>query len=90
MSKDLPEFTIEKIENFPVSSKYDVYRNAVADLKDGEAVVIKGLDQKNLWRLQSNIISVNSDIKVTSRSKKEKDDTYTLYLKKKEVSEEIE
>ncbi len=78
-----PDFTIEKIVEFPVQSKYNKYRNAVAKLQEGEAVVVRGLDRDTLWAIQSNMGMVG-DVKIATRSIKEEDKTYTLYLTQKE------
>jgi len=82
---ELPKFTIEKIEKLPVSSKYNQYRHAVDKLQEGEAVVVRGLDQKTLWNIQSNMSSTADDNSARTKSVKEDDGTYTLYLTKKEA-----
>jgi len=80
--RELPSFSIEKVDKFPIQTKYTKYHEAVAWLKDGEAVVIKGLDQKTCWKIQSN--TQNDLVKIATKSIKEADETYTLYLFKKE------
>lgn len=80
--KDLPKFTVEKVEKVPTQTKYGIYHRAVNDLKDGEAVVIKELNQADCWRLQSNM--KNDFVAIVTRTSKEVDGTITLYLFKKE------
>lgn len=81
--KALPKFTVEKVDKVPTQSKYGIYHRAVLNLKDGEAVVIKGLNQKDCWRVQSNM--KNDLVVIATRTALEVDGTYTLYLFKKEI-----
>lgn len=83
MGTVLPKFTVEKVEKLPVQSKYGIYHRAVAALKDGEAVVIKELDQKDCWKIQANM--KNDLVVIATRSIKEADGTYTLYLFKTDL-----
>lgn len=78
----LPKFTVEKVEKLPVQTKYGIYHRAVAALKDGEAVVIKELERENCWKIQSNM--KNDLVAIATRSVKEADGKYTLYLFKKD------
>jgi len=82
LEKGLPKFTVEKV-SVPAQTKYAVYHRAVADLKDpDDKVVIRGLNLKDCWRIQSNM--GNKLVVIATRSVKEADGTYTLYLFKKE------
>jgi len=81
--KDLPKFTIEKVDKLPTQTKYGIYHRAVASLKDGEAVVIKELNQKDCWKIQSNMR--NDLVTIATRSIKEADGSYALYLFKKDT-----
>lgn len=86
MGTVLPKFTVEKVQ-IPTQTKYAVYHKAVAGLKDkDDKVVIRGLNQKDCWRIQSNM--GNKLVEVATRTVKETDGTYTLYLFKKENKEE--
>ena len=88
MEKGLPKFTVEKIV-IPAQTKYAVYHKAVADLKDpDDKVVIRGLNQKDCWRIQSNM--GNSLVQIATRTAKEADGIYTLYLFKKDTENKKE
>ena len=86
MEKSLPKFTVEKVQ-IPARTKYAVYHKAVAGLKDpNDKVVIRGLSLKDCWRIQSNM--GNKLVVIATRSVKEADGTFTLYLFKKENKKE--
>lgn len=79
---ELPDFKVEKMDKIPSQTKYSKYHKAVAGLKEGEAVVVTGLDQETLWKIQSN--TENDLVKIKTRSLKEDDGSYTLYMTKAE------
>jgi hypothetical protein len=84
MQEQLPDYTVQQMPKLPTQSKYAKYHKAVAGLKDGEVVVVEGLDQKTLWKIQSN--TENDLVVIATRSIKEDDGTYTLYMTKKEIT----